>query len=309
MLRSPLFDAQRPEGDGIRQRHVAQEPYVAGESLYRDLARIVARRGWTIGQLAAWAHPWLHLLGELAHGEGRKSDEAPADVSRIDPSLFDCTPFNVIRRASDGKLVAFDLEWEAAGGHDLTVAEVAFRGLWNCLVRLEEVAPPAAEVAQDIASIVAATLERRGIAASPAQLHAWIESEYAFTGAVSGSMHGVPSLLPRLRVRGERLEHLAARVVQLERELEVNRFRLFDSLRQASHESGRGSQLAERIAELESLAHREHAEVERLDAILRGVEHRFVSRLGVMLAPYPRLGAVLRAPLHLLHRLFRTPPA
>ena len=307
VLRRPLFDVPPSAGDRIRQQHVAEEAYVAGESLYRELERIVARRGWTIDQLAAWAQPWLHLLRELAHERGRSSGASPADESRIDPDLFDCTPFNVIRRASDGELVAFDLEWAAAGGLDLTVAEVAFRGLWNCLLRLDAVAAPAAEVPREIASIIAETLERLKFENATARIPGWIRNEAAFTDTVSGCDHGVPPIPLRIPVRGESTQQRAVRVSQLERELEINRSRLLESLRQASREAEQNAGHSARIAELETVLHRQHSEIARLDGILRQVGHRFVSRMGAMLAPYPTIRAIFRAPLNALHQLFRKP--
>jgi hypothetical protein len=227
-------------------------------------------------------------------------DEAP-----IDPNLFDCTPFNVVRRAGDGKLIAFDLEWDAAGRRDLTVAEVAFRGLWNSILRLDEVSPPAEDVPRDLAAIVAATMGRLKIHTSPAQMLDWIHSECAFTGVVSGCGPGDAPVHPRIRVRGEGAEQSALRVAQVERELEVNRSRLVESLRQTARESQHNVRHSARIAELETALRRQQSELERLDRILGYVGHRFVSRMSTMLEPYPRLRAILRAPLKVLHRLFR----
>ena len=309
VLRNPLFDTPPPENGSVVQRRVAEEPYVAGESLFRGLEALVARRGWTTQDLAQWAEPWLRLVRALAHPPGANSDGDPSDASPIDPGLFDCTPFNVVKRSGDGALVAFDLEWEAAGHGNLSLAQVAFRGLWNCLLRLEEVASPAADVSLDIASLASATLERLGIRAFVAQVHEWIRREREFTGAVSGIPQAGPPAPARLRVRGEREEQLALRVAQLERELESNRSRLVESLRQASGESGRNEALSARAGELQEALGRQQAQIERLDRTLGEVGHRFVSRAGRMLQPYPRIRAILRAPLNILWRIFGKPPA
>jgi SAM-dependent methyltransferase len=307
VLRRPLFDSRPPERGTVRQIQIAQEAYIAGDSLYCELERIVVRRGWTLDDLAAWAEPWLRLLRELARApDSNPADLSPVDAS-IDPALFDCTPFNIIRRASDGKPVAFDLEWEASDRRDLTVAEVAFRGLWNCLLRLDEVSPPAGDVPLDVPALIAATLDRLGIQSSPAQIIGWIRNECAFTGVVSGLVNEMPPVLPRIRVRGDGSGPSASMVVQLEQELEVNRSRLLESLRQASRESALNAQLVARIAELEDALHRQHSELVRLDRILGQVEHRFVSRIGAILEPHSTILAILRAPLKVLHRLFRRP--
>jgi precorrin-6B methylase 2/transposase-like protein len=305
VLRRQLFDMPPGEDRAIRQNHVAEEPYVMGESVYRGLERIVARRGWTIDALAEWADPWLRLLRDLAHGPERRPAETTGDETPIDPTLFDCTPFNIVRRTGDGKLVPFDLEWEAVGRGDLTLSEVAFRGLWNCLLRLEEVSPPAEDVPKDIASIVTATLERLKLRTSPAQTLEWIRNECAFTGVVSGCGHEEAPVLPRIRIRGEGAELSALRVALVERELEVNRSRLLQSLRQASREVEQNAKLSARIAELETALRLQQSELERLDRILGQVGHRFVSRIGAMLEPHPRMRAILRMPLNVLHRLFR----
>jgi precorrin-6B methylase 2 len=307
--RRRLFDTPPPAIETVRQNLVAEEAYVVGESMYRDLERIVARHGWTIDTLAAWAQPWLRLLSDLAHGSGRNPAEMPAAETPIDPTLFDCTPFNILRRASDGKLIAFDLEWEPTDRRKLTLPEVAFRGLWNCLLRLEEVSPPAGDVPQEIASIVAAALKHLTIEASSAQMLAWIQSESAFTGVVSGCGHGESPELPRLRIRGESGMPAALRATLLERELGANRTRLLESLRQSSREAEQNTRLSARVAELETALRHQQSELERLDRILGQVGHRFVSRMGVVLEPFPRMRAMLRAPLNVLHRLFRNPPA
>jgi precorrin-6B methylase 2 len=307
VLRRPLHDAPTPENEDVRQNYVAEEPYVAGENLYRELENIVARRGWTIDALAAWAEPWLRLLTVLAYGRERAPGDSPIDSTPIDGNLFDCTPFNVVKRAQDGKLIPFDLEWESVGRRDLTVAEVAFRGLWNCILRLDEVSPPAGDVPRDVAAIVTATLARLNVAASPAQTLIWIRNECAFTGVVSGCTQAEATVGPRIRVRGEGSEQPVLRVAQVERELEVNRSRLLESLRQASRESGQNEQLAARIVDLEAAFRRQQSELERLDRILGQVGHRFVSRMGAMLEPYPLMRAMIRAPLKALHRLFRNP--
>jgi len=306
--RRRLFDTPPPANETVRQILVPEELYVTGESPYRDLERIVARRGWTIDALAKWADPWLQLLSSLAHGPGPRPTGMIADDAPIDPTLFDCTPFNIVRRAGDGKLIAFDLEWEAAGQRQLTLGEVAFRGLWNCLLRLEEVSPPAVDVPNDIANIVTATLEQLNIQVSPAQTIEWIQSECVFTGVVSGCGHAETPVRPHIRIRGKSGAPSALRVTLLEQELNVNRSRLLESLRQTSREVAQNTQLSVRIADLETALRHQQSELERLDRILGQVGHRFVSRMGAMLEPFPWMRAILRTPLKTLHRLFRGPP-
>ena len=104
---------------------------------------------------------------------------------------------------------------------------------------------------------------------------------------------------------------------EIEREFELNRLRLADALRQVSRDEDRISRLKASLMELQDLLSRREAEmrareaviaerqaeVERLDGILGQVGHRFVSRIGALLAPYPNLRSAIRAPLRALQSL------
>jgi len=104
---------------------------------------------------------------------------------------------------------------------------------------------------------------------------------------------------------------------EAERESELGRLRLADALRQVSRDEDRISRLKASLMELQDLlARREaeirareaviaerQAEVERLDGVLGQVGHRLVSRIGALLAPYPGLRSVIRAPLRALQSL------
>lgn len=114
---------------------------------------------------------------------------------------------------------------------------------------------------------------------------------------------------------------LGQSLVESAHELEISRLRLSDSLRQVSRDEDRISRLKDTVTELQALLAYREAEirnrdaaiaerqsvVERLDAVLGQPGHRFVSRLGRTLAPYPGLRAVIRAPLTVLRWLAGRP--
>jgi precorrin-6B methylase 2 len=261
VVRRPLFPAQASESGAIAHARVESEPYVEGEVLHRGLQRLAARPGWTVEDLFAWAAPWVELLEELAAvGNATRSAgrELPAH-------LFDCTPFNVVRRR-DGSLAAFDLEWHAPDAASSTLGRIVFRGLYNALLRLEFVAPPATGVATDIAALVESAMQRLGVGVPRDQLLAWIGDDYVLTGAIAGIPRpgGMPEL-PALRIAGE-----AAAPPH----------------RPAPSSDSERLRLAARERELDSILARPH--------------HRLASWFGGLIEPFPRLRAMLRARLDAL---------
>src|SRR5205085_1069373 len=108
--------------------------------------------------LAAWAQPWVAFVEEQAFSGAPRSPGLA-----LPGALFDCTPFNVVRKP-DGTLAAFDLEWQAAGGREIALAHVVFRGLYNGLLRVEFVAPPAPGVTAHIPTLCSMAMEALGLA-------------------------------------------------------------------------------------------------------------------------------------------------
>jgi SAM-dependent methyltransferase len=201
VIRRPLYRAAAPEGAPVRQR-VQDEPYEPGEVMYRDLERIVARPGWSVDELVAWAQPLVDLLRSHLQPGTETQAEAPRAEPALPAAYFDCTPFNVIRRASDGTLAPFDLEWEPAIRESLSLAHVVFRGLWNSLARVDDVAAPADSTPMDIASLTIATIGRLGLPATGEQILEWVRLEFAVSNAVNGASGELPAVVPQLRVGG-----------------------------------------------------------------------------------------------------------
>jgi precorrin-6B methylase 2 len=189
VVRRALYRAAAPQDAPNRQR-LEDEDYIEGEILHRGLERIVANPGWTVADVARWIRPLADYLRGRAVG------------GKLAPSLLDCTPFNVIRRAGDGALVAFDLEWEPAGGEAQAVERVLFRGLWNSIARVDDAADPAPGTPTDVCSLMQATMAALGYEVSDAQALEWIRGEHANSGTVSGLGMDVPDAIPRFPMGG-----------------------------------------------------------------------------------------------------------
>lgn len=195
VIRKPLYaGVALPEGSGLRQR-IADEAYERGEVLFRGIERIVMRRGWSVEDLAGWLRPWAARLAQESAGAAAGSPGLP-------PAFFDATPFNMIRRESDGALVPFDLEWEPPAGEAVPVARVLFRGLWNSLARVDDAAPPRGDTPVDLPSLTGAVLRTLGHEVSYDEALGWIRAEYAFSNEVSGRCDAPPTLVPDMRLAG-----------------------------------------------------------------------------------------------------------
>ncbi len=195
VTRKALYADARPAGgNGLRQA-VRDETYERGEVLFRAIERAVMRLGWSVPDLADILRGWAARLEAEAKGAAR----VPAGLP---PAWFDGTPFNMIRRASDGALVPFDLEWEPSADEPLPVARVLFRGLWNSLARVDEAAAPRGDTPVDLPSLAGAVLAALGHPVSYDEALAWIRAEYAFSNEVSGRSDAPPTLVPDLRLAG-----------------------------------------------------------------------------------------------------------
>lgn len=177
--------------------HLEDEQYVAGTILYRELERIAARPGWRLDEVVSWARPFADFLA------------AHARDGKLPSRWFDCTPFNLIRRGSDGQLVAFDLEWENADGAPIALDRMVFRGLWNSLARLDDVEAPAAGTPTDVCTLCLAVISRLGYETGEARALEWIRGEHAFSFPASGLAPALPDAIPRFGVGGRADDRVA----------------------------------------------------------------------------------------------------
>lgn len=101
---------------------------------------------------------------------------------------------------------------------------------------------------------------------------------------------------------------LALSLVDSDRELEINRLRLLESLRDASRKRAEvarlgvdAAQLSARAQELEAMLALRDRELREKDRLLGQFGHQFVARLGAALDPYPGVRGVITAPLRFVH--------
>lgn len=198
VVRRRIFPDAKPLQAPLPFR-LEDEDYVPGEVLHRGLERIVARPGWSADDVTAWARPLTQFLSSHAKD------------GLLAPHLFDCTPFNLIRRRGDGELVAFDLEWSTPDGAFLALDRAIFRGLWNSLARVDDVAPPASGTPSDVCTICLTVMEKLGHKADERRALDWIRGEHALSDPVSGLAPRLPDAMPRFGVGGRDATGEAAR--------------------------------------------------------------------------------------------------
>ena len=125
-----------PPEDGSVAIEIADEPFVSGENVRDRLAALVARPGWTLDEVVAWAGIWWRaVLAEVGAGEDG-ADNYLAD--EIDGRLLDAIPHNLL--IHDGEARFIDLEWIAL--EPLPLGRLLFRGLIDSLLSMERFATP-----------------------------------------------------------------------------------------------------------------------------------------------------------------------
>lgn len=106
----------------------SRESFHYGESLWREIVRVVNRRDWTVEGLAEIFKTWLRIISPTDDGT-----IAPHD-SRIGNSFFDALPFNIIKN-EQGEYTVFDQEWD--DGQSSSLGFIAWRGVFHSLFRIK----------------------------------------------------------------------------------------------------------------------------------------------------------------------------
>lgn len=96
---------------------------------------------------------------------------------------------------------------------------------------------------------------------------------------------------------------IARSLAESDRELELNRLRLLDALRDSGRARTQAGQLAARVNELEARLGHSERELAEARRVLGQFGHQFVTRIGTILDPYPAVRWVITAPLRLVHWL------
>lgn len=206
----------------------------------------------------------LRLLGET-----RKASEAiVALMRRIREGLQS--------EASHAATVAEGLRVQLRGGG---VHSAALEGLERSLSRLG----PELEALGDVPTALEGAPDSRALVE-------WTDRLFGLHQSVWGELMAASDALATVAVGSTR-------------ELEISRLRLLDSLRDVARRRTQLTQALARLGALESSLARTEAELRHRERVLDQFPHRFVSRLGHMLDPYPGLRSFLTAPLRLIHRL------
>ncbi len=113
------------------------EPHVEGRNWWLELVAMMAKPGWGLDHLAAWARCWLAAVLQAAGADAPPDAGRPLDPHLLLPGrLVEATPLNLVR--DDGGCFRFsDLEWELEGGVELGF--LAYRALGTSLGRLTSV--------------------------------------------------------------------------------------------------------------------------------------------------------------------------
>lgn len=151
--RRPLA-AKSEQHDGLFLHAYEDEDYIRGESLFYRLVQVVNTDGWSIEDMAIIIAPWIDWMRAQSWEEGEnKTLMLPSD-------FIDATPANFLFQESVPNLI--DKEWKSHN-QGLTLAFVAFRGLFFTLNRLTNVSPPAKDTPMALAQLTQKVLALNGV--------------------------------------------------------------------------------------------------------------------------------------------------
>ena len=155
----------------IEDEHATQAP-----ALSRKLSNIINTPGWSVGDLTAWAQPWLAYL--KAHQVPQGGDNPSAFA--VPGSLIDCSPGNLLVK-DDASLQGFDFEWQVQ--QSIPANWPLFRGLFYALLNHASVAPPQGIVPHRLVDLVQDTMRGLGIETSSGDIAELLKLESAFFNA------------------------------------------------------------------------------------------------------------------------------
>lgn len=179
--RSALSNVAAP--DVPAECALVDERFIAGDNWWNVLVSLVNKPGWSIQQLAEWAHPWLDAVTLKC---GLETFETPAFTKHVDGVHFDATPFNMIRNP-DGTVHFFNQEWRLKP--KIEFGYIVCRGLQVSLGLVSSCAEPTPGTPARISDIVLNILAHSCVhlvqsdlnryAVQEVQLHAWTRGQTA----------------------------------------------------------------------------------------------------------------------------------
>lgn len=159
-------------------------PYLQGKLWWLGLVKVLNTPGWSVGDVCAWARPWIDALC-------READLGPAVSLSLDKavpgSLFDWTPLNCIE-TEDGRLEFFDKEWTIES--DLSLSYVILRGLFGSLASVASCAKPAEGTPLQIMKLLREALSMQSIGITDDQVEKYIAQESSVQHWINGGIEG-----------------------------------------------------------------------------------------------------------------------
>jgi SAM-dependent methyltransferase len=174
---SPLAP-MTPPPDGPVTMQFETSTFMDGRHWQMAFYECLNRRGWGVGELAAWAEVWLAAL--LARG-GQLASGRDKDLM-LSGKLIDAVPRNLIVKGSEARF--FDLEW--AVKHDLPLGYLLFRGVVLSLLGIGSVATPGAGTPLRLFDLFLAVADILKIPLTHEDVRAYFNRESVFQSDVNG---------------------------------------------------------------------------------------------------------------------------
>lgn len=152
------------------------EPYIPGVPWQAGLRTLVARDGWTVAEIVAWARIWWDAVRTLHGGGG----DLTLGMS-LPGTAIDAIPRNLLHR--DGSPVFIDAEWAV---DTLTVDHLLVRGLVNALTDIEACGTPGPGIGPSLLPLVRSIADGLGMPLDGATLDEALCRESRFQTTVSG---------------------------------------------------------------------------------------------------------------------------
>lgn len=155
----------------------SRESFHYGESLWREIVRVVNRRDWTVDGLAEVFKTWLRIVSPT------DDDAIAPHDSRIGNSYFDALPFNIIKN-EQGEYTVFDQEWD--DGQTSELGFIAWRGVFHSLFRIKSYEQSPAVNAPTFFDLASQVLHSVWPELPEDTFRRWAEEEARFSSAAGG---------------------------------------------------------------------------------------------------------------------------
>lgn len=166
-----------PAPDGPVSMAFEASTFMAGQHWQMALYECLNRRGWGVGELAAWAEVWLTALLARSGQQG-----GPAKDLSLSGTLIDAVPRNLIVNGSEACF--FDLEWTVK--HELPLGYLLFRGVVLSLLGVGSVAAAGAGTPLRLFELFLAVADSLKVPLTGEDVRAYFDRESVFQADVNG---------------------------------------------------------------------------------------------------------------------------